>query len=203
LELFAFETRCDEPRHVRALGELPQSVRESAAPRLIRAQRHHRAARLGQSLASEVANARKDHTERRVLRKLLLVRLLSRTELHQDPREGLSETVVDLLPDAVAFHEHRSRLCGAREARQLDGERGLLSERDEELAALDVDRLVAREREPYAPDRAPTEDERQHEQARVTVPAQIVDRLGPEHLRVVLDVDLKRAARLLEKSAQH
>ena len=50
---------------------------------------------------------------------------------------------MDLLPDARALDQHRRLLRLIGEAGELDGERRLLSERHEQLAALNIGRVAA------------------------------------------------------------
>ena len=54
----AFEGAGDAAGHRGAIGELPQRDLESRAPGLIQTQRHHRAARFGEPVARQLADAR-------------------------------------------------------------------------------------------------------------------------------------------------
>src|SRR6516165_4221752 len=120
LDATAFEGATHATGYGGALGELPQRELQSRAARLVEPQRHHRAARFGKTVASELPDARERD---RQLRAALAAggEFLHRTELQQDAGEGLGEAVVDLLADAGALHEHRGVLGGVSEAGELHG----------------------------------------------------------------------------------
>ena len=99
-----------------------------------------------------------DIEQRAAPRKAL--QLFGRAELHENSGERLRETVVNFLPDAIALDEHRRRLAGVRETRELDGERRLLSKRDEQLLRLRADRLAMAERQGDTAHRAIAEHQR-------------------------------------------
>ena len=104
-----------------ALGELAQRQLEADALGLVGAQRHHGAARIGEALARQVANAREDGRQRGIAR-AFVHGFFGRAELHEDAGETLREAVVDFLADAVALGEHGGVLGGHAEFLQADAQ---------------------------------------------------------------------------------
>ena len=153
----AVERNGDAAGHGRALCEPPQRDLQSRATGLIEPQRHDGAPRLGKSVTREVADAVQDGHELRVLA-LAGRKFLGSAQLHQDAGERLCKAVVDFLADTRPFHQHGGLFRRIGKPCELHGERGLLRQRDEQLAAADVGR-VAPEAQNEEPDVARAEHE--------------------------------------------
>ncbi len=168
------------PGHGGAVGQLAQGELQARAARLVEAQRHDRATRLGEPVARQIADARQGERELRVA---LLAggELLDRAQLHEDAGEGLREAVVDFLADAGALHEHRGFLGRVREPRQLHRKRRLLRERYQELAALHL-RGVAAEGQDKEADAAGAEHQRVDHRADTALVAVEVEHARPDLL---------------------
>ena len=126
---------------------------------------------------------------------------LHRSELHQDSGEGLRQAVVDLLADARALHQHRGLLRLVGQAGKLHGERRLLGERHQQLAALHVGRVAAEAQDEEA-DVAGAEHQRIDDAAGVAFLAVEGQHARPELLRLLLDVEIHRLGRLGEAIAE-
>ena len=121
--------------------------------------------------------------------------LLHRAELQQDAGEGLRQAVVDLLADAGALHEHRGFLGRVGEPGELHGERRLLRERHQQLAARHLLGVAAEAQTRKPTLRAPNTSGIDHDADGALAP---VKASSPGQISVCLvgDVDIERLAQI-------
>ena len=189
------------PGTVERSASCSQRNLQSRAPGLIQAQRHHRAARLGQAVARQFPDQRQGVGQ---FRAALPAggEFLHRTELQQDAGEGLRQAVVDLLADARALHEHRGLLGGIRQARQLHGERRLLHQRHQQAAVQDFFRR-AREGQCKEADAACPEHQRVDHRALGVLAAVEGQHARPDLARLAADVEINRLTQIAEAGGEH
>src|SRR6185503_4346634 len=78
-----------------------------------------------------------------------------------------------------------------RKTRELDGQRRLITEREQKLARLRADRVAMTERQANAADRTLAEHQRQHEHPLQLVLALALERAGPDALDVFRHIEIE------------